>query len=321
MQKLFHFLRYDNTVPIILGILFLGAGSVFAATNPEAILSTTEQVLSIDNTYLVNKDLSTYSPTVQITGVTEDPDTYYVSYSFNTIALKDSVWQDVSNGEVMNVSKTDLGAYRDLGVYVTEQLKQKIGREIALLRDTQEIEKKQVSEKVVATAYGGLLGALISDSTETVPGYTPVIVAPSDDTESVNVVQPAASTPGRPAPSSAAPHIQMLGNNPARIPLRSHYVDLGATVTDDKDLNLGIYLMQNGRSVDMISIDTSTTSVTTISYSATDNDGNTTAVERAVEVYDPLFGDETGPFATTTATTTAATTTLETVDATSTSGQ
>jgi len=292
MKSLINFLRYDNAVPILLGIVFLGAGSAFAASNPEAIFSTTEQVFSIDNTYLVNKDFLTYSPSVEIRAVTEDANTYYVSYIFNTIALEGSQWQDVAREEEMEVSKTDLGSYRDLGVYVTEQLKQKVSREIALLRDTQEIERKQVTEKVVVTAYSGLVGAFISDSTETLPGYSPVVVVQNGTENGLSegtAGHSSSNTQSRQASSSSAPHIQIFGNNPARIPVGTRYADLGALVSDDKDTNLWLMLLLDGYPVEAVSIDTSLVSTRTVSYSATDGDGNTTVVERIVEVYDPAI--------------------------------
>ena len=64
---------------------------------------------------------------------------------------------------------------RDLGLYVTEQLKQVIDHEIAYLTEVQDIERKQVSQKVVAVAYSGLVGAFLDDRTEVLPGYTPVV--------------------------------------------------------------------------------------------------------------------------------------------------
>src|SRR3989344_1167724 len=149
MNRFFHFLQYHNAVPLAVTILVMGGGITFAATNPEAIYSAEQQVISIDNTYIAEKDLSAYTPTIEITGVTEDADNYYVAYKLSTIDLTESVWKDVVKGETITVSKIDLGPYRDLGIYVTQQLKQTIDREEARLVGTQEIEKKNLSQKVV----------------------------------------------------------------------------------------------------------------------------------------------------------------------------
>ena len=245
MRGLLDFFKYNNLVPITLGVVFLGAGAAAAAT-PEgrdaaaaAVLSQEQTVLSIDNTYIANKDLSAYAPRAQILGVTEDEDTYYVSYVIATIDLQDYVWKDVQKSEVMKVSKPDLGPYRDLGVYVTQQLKQILDRELAYLKDVQEKERKQVSQAVVATTYGGLIGQFLDTNMETLPGYTPVVVAPPEVAG-----QPSSGSNEQGAGGSSGPTgatvsggssqigIQVLGNNPARVPLRASYIDLGAVLLD-----------------------------------------------------------------------------------------
>ena len=174
------FLQYNNAVPIALSIALLGAGSAFAATNPKTIYDTKQAVLSVDNTYLAGKDLSTYTPRAQILSVTEDSDYYYVPYTVSTIDIKDYVWQDLTRQETMKVSKRDLGPYRDLGVFVTQQLHQIVQREYGRLVEAQTTAKQNLSQKMVATAYGGIVGKFLDPSTETLPGYTPVVVAPPE---------------------------------------------------------------------------------------------------------------------------------------------
>src|SRR3989344_575013 len=178
MRALVNFIKYNNLVPITLGVIFLGSGAAFAASDPQAIYNAQQEVVSVDNTYIVGKDLSAYTPRVQITGVTEDGDNYYVSYVIATIDLNGYRWQDVQKAEVMRVSKPDLGPYRDLGVYVTQQLKQIIERELAYLGNVQEKERRQVSQAVVATTYGGLVGQFLDSTKETLPGYEPVVKPP-----------------------------------------------------------------------------------------------------------------------------------------------
>jgi hypothetical protein len=296
-MRFLHFLSYNNAVPIALGVLFLGAGGVFAATNPEAIYSTKESVISVDNSYIASKDLSGYTPTAQIIEVAEDNEFYFIKYNFGTIALEDYIWRDVVKSESMKVSKAALGPYRDLGLYVMEQLQQKIEREVTYLKEVQSFEKNSVSYKQVATAYSGLIGAIFNDTSEILPGYIPVVTPPtppppsrptsvvnnnSSNNSTSNIQQPSAviNNPG-------APTIQILGNNPARIPLKSTYADLGAIVSDDKDLNLGIKLFYNGEEVRTIQIDTSTTSENQVIYRVTDIDGNVGESLRTVIVFDP----------------------------------
>jgi len=289
-MRLLHFLSYHNAVPIALGIIFLGGASVFAATNPDAILSAEETIISVDNTYIANKDLSSFTPTVRISEVTEDDDFYYISYQFTTIDLVDYVWKDIVKEELLKVSKDALGPYRDLGLYATEQLRQKVEREIAYLKEVQSIEKRQISNKTVATAYGGLVGALLNDKTETIPGYTPVVTPPPPPKSSAQVASASGSSnvpAGASGSGPGAPIIQILGNNPAWIPLKSTYSDLGAIVTDDKDINIGIHVFFGGKEVTIVSLDTSTTTEYKITYRATDTDGNIGEAVRTVVVYNP----------------------------------
>lgn len=307
------FLAYNNAVPVAISVMLLGAGSIFAATNPEAIYSSQQQVLSVDNSYIADKDLSSYTPKVEITGVTEDSDTYYVAYKFFTIDLKDYVWQEVAKTEEMKVSKADLGPYRDLGVYVTGQLKQIVDREGMRLKETQEIERKNVTHKVVATAYGGLVGKFLDSTTEELPGYTPVVTPPAPPPAPIAEAQPAQpasntdsssqsqtaavavpnntqaqTQPAAQSGDTTPPVIQILGNNPSRIAIGSTYGDLGAVVTDNVNTNLGIRVFLNGVARDSVIIDTSKAGEWTVRYESSDRAGNLGTAERKVIVFDPF---------------------------------
>lgn len=295
-MQFFDFLKYNNAVPIAFSILAMGGASAYAATNPEAIYAAQQRVVSIDNTYLVNKDLTTFAPTILITGVTEDAENYYVAYTVLTIDLQDAVWQDVISAQVMTVSKEALGEYRDLGVFVTEQLKNVVSHERERLVQTQEFERRNISQKVVATTYSGLVGKMLDERVETLPGYTPVRI---EDISDPDYVAPQVNIPIIPVdggqvvettpPSSMDPSLtlQILGNNPAEIPLRTHYVDLGAVATNAANENISLRTYMNGKEVIAVQIDTSVTGQWTVRYEATDPRGNTVSKERIVSVYDP----------------------------------
>ncbi len=308
-----NFLKYHNAVPIAVSIMLLGAGGAFAATNPAAVYSSNQSVISIDNTYIASKNLSAYTPRIQIVGVTEDPGYYYVNYTFFTVDLKDYVWQDVSRGGQMKVSKAELGQYRDLGLYVTEQLKQIVGREMQRLVQTQEIERKNVTQKTVATEYGGLVGKFLDNTTKELPGYVPVVTPRPPPPPPVVVAAVVASEPPPPPPpppptqnqpappptssspppsitppdtiTGSVPTMQILGDTLIHITVGTTYTDLGASVTGPtpQDLSLEISLSLNGQAVTAINIDTSTTSEWIIRYTSSNAYGTTT-VERRVLV-------------------------------------
>ena len=316
LQKLLHFIKYNNAFAIGFAIVFLGTSGAFAAS-PEvrtaaadAIYSQESQVISIDNSYIINKDLSSFMPRVEITNVTEDEEYYYVDYLFYTIDLADGVWQDVAKEQQMKVGKESLEG-RDLGIYVTKQLKEVVDGELRRLTETQEIEKSiGESVKQIATAYGGLVGKFVDPTVESLPGYQPVIPEPvvvATPTIAKPVVN---TTPSAPQPTVSSttsgdesdtvpPEIQILGNNPAEVALGSSYVDLGAVVTDNLNNNLGIKAEGENQ------VDTDTVGDYTITYTATDQAGNTTIATRIVRVYDP---NPTPVTPTESATTTATTT-------------
>lgn len=311
MHPFVRFLSYNNAVPIALTILISGGGAAFAATNPETIYDSAQTVVAADNTYIANKDLSSFTPRIVIMGVTEDADNYYVAYALTTIDVVDSVWRDVVKERVLTVSKGVLGEYGDLGLYATEQFKQIVDSQLAYLREVQEIERRQVTQKVVATSYSGLVGRFLDESTEVLPGYVPVVTPP------IPVVEPPAVEPQLekepesqdPAPENlpvqdtppgvenlnpssvnAAPEVQMLGENPVQIELNAAYVDLGVVATDDSGTIPQIIRYLDGAeiTVEQIAIDTSVEGEHTIRYVATDSEGKSTTAERRVIVSKPV---------------------------------
>jgi len=90
-------------------------------------------------------------------------------------------------------------------------------------------------------------------------------------------------------PDTSSPVISIVGNNPAEVTVGSAYADLGATVTDTNgdgtvNNNLGLHFSVDGISVTDISLDTSTSSVHEIVYSAVDGAGNWGYATRTVNV-------------------------------------
>ena len=84
------------------------------------------------------------------------------------------------------------------------------------------------------------------------------------------------------------PEITILGNNPATIDVGASYADMGVTVTDNVDSNLGYTASLNGgpalsQGAGLL-LDTSATTTHTILYTATDSAGNSANATRTVEV-------------------------------------
>ena len=228
MKPFFTFLTYHNAVPIAFGVLFLSVGGALAAS-PElrsgvagAVLSTTETVRSADNSYIAAVDLNTFEPKIQITAVTEDEENYYVAYALSTIDIADYVWKEVTKETTLKVAKADLGE-KDLGLYVTEELREVADSQLAYLKEVQRIERSRgVSQKVVETAYSGLVGKFLDPKEEVLPGYIPVKPPepePSQkeqqQTEGTQPVIADAAIPSSTSTDTISPVITILGNNPA----------------------------------------------------------------------------------------------------------
>jgi len=78
------------------------------------------------------------------------------------------------------------------------------------------------------------------------------------------------------------PVITLIGDNPALLPKDSVYGDLGATVSDNVNNNLG-YRTEG-------EVDTGILGEYTITFTAADQAGNVATATRLVIVYDPVFG-------------------------------
>jgi hypothetical protein len=92
--------------------------------------------------------------------------------------------------------------------------------------------------------------------------------------------------------SSSPPIIIIQGNNPAYIDIGATYADLGASVTDDHDNNLGIHTYIDGVEVSEVVLDTSAPATHTIHYRVTDTDGNISEEHRVVVVGESEAAEE-----------------------------
>lgn len=314
LKKIIQFIKYNNAFSIGFALVFLSFGGALAA-GPEgrqavadAVYNEKETIRSIDNSYIVNVDLNSYVPKVQITSVTEDEEFYYVAYTLYSIDIVNSVWQQAEKINTLKVAKNDLGK-RDLGSYVTGELKEIIDRQVSLLKETQNFEKRNgATDKVVVTEYSGLVGKFLDAKEDKIQGYVPVKSSVSEPETAVSSSpsstiettspQPNTGQTGSVKTSSSSisvvggddtipPTLTILGNNPARLNVNDSYVDLGVYVTDNKSINIGYSVALDGKAVGQISIDTIKPGEHEITYTATDQAGNITTATRMVIITDP----------------------------------
>ena len=179
MKKFAHFLKYNNTVPLVFGVLFLGAGATFAAAPAarEAVLDSEAVVTEVDNSYLLETTINDSTVTITIGSVTENDEEYYIEYQLGTMEVRDGVWQPVTRTKTLKVNKESVVG-RDLGLYAEEEIAEVHAAEIRLLKETQASERRAgLTPKVVTTQYSGLVGQFFDPSQEVFPQYDPIIPA------------------------------------------------------------------------------------------------------------------------------------------------
>ncbi|MBT9171430.1 MAG: hypothetical protein DDT18_01806 [Actinobacteria bacterium] len=177
LDSLTGFIKYHNAFAIGVSLIFVFTVGAFAASPDfrENFISSQETVRSVDNSYVLTADLDNFSFGLKITGITEDPKNYYITYTYKTIAIQDYVWQEVEKENTLTVSKPVLGD-RDLGLYVAEELGEVIDYELSYLKEVQQIEKeKGLTQKIVATQYAGLIGRFLNPKEKVFEGYQPVV--------------------------------------------------------------------------------------------------------------------------------------------------
>ena len=172
--KFFNFVKYNNAFTILLALFFFGFGITFAA-NPSSVYSSQSTVVSVDNNWLLTVDLDTYNFNLRINSIKEDEKNYYADYSYQTIVIENSVWQNKEMTKVLTISKDSLEG-KDLGLFVAKELGENINYELSYLKKVQKMEReKGESQKEVVTEYSGLIGKLLDPKEEIIAGYVPVI--------------------------------------------------------------------------------------------------------------------------------------------------
>lgn len=180
LHKVINFIKYNNAFPILFSIIFLSTSISFAANEDlrNSVIDSQEVVRSIDNSFVVSANLDSFDFNLQILDVIEDENNYYVTYSYQTIALDDYVWKIMEVKKSLDVSKVALESsyLKDLGLYVAKNLSDNINSELYYLKRVQNIEiAKGLSQKVVAVEYSGLIGKRLRSREKVFEDYSAVI--------------------------------------------------------------------------------------------------------------------------------------------------
>jgi len=176
-QKVIQFIKYHNAFTIAFVLVFVFSASVFASPAVrEAVLGkTTIEQEGIDNSFLLSVDLDNFNFKIKIDNVSQDEENYYVDYTYESLGIKENVWQKVTRAETITISKSAL-AGKDLGLYITKELGEVVDSELAYLKDVQEKQKQRGQTFVQETTkYTGMIGLVLDSSTKVLSGYEPVV--------------------------------------------------------------------------------------------------------------------------------------------------
>lgn len=197
LQKILHFIKYNNATVIILAIVLILGGGVLAA-GPEAIGEKQTSVQGIDNTALLSVDLTAFNMDFKIENIEQDEKYYYATYSYLDLVVIDNAWQYQLSQKTQKISKK---IQEDLGVYMAKFLAKHYE---ARLRDLTEGKSRAESlgeqARVEVTEYSGLIGRTLDIAAAIFPGYEPVVKRELPAPESFNL--PDANS-GAPVASSA----------------------------------------------------------------------------------------------------------------------
>jgi len=164
MRALLHFIKYNNTFPLLLLGVLVVAGAVLAATGdiPSPLSSQNRSLAPktptpTDTSLLLQQDLGRYHIKVRIENITENATTYQVQYTFNSLDIVDGRWQETKKQKSLVVQKEMLGQ-RSLTDYLTEQISQVTQQELAYLSEVQAKLFGGDRQKGQPTKYAGLIG-------------------------------------------------------------------------------------------------------------------------------------------------------------------
>ena len=172
LKNFFHFLKYNNATIIILGVILILGGGVFAA-GPEAIGEKQTSIQGFDNTALLAADFNNFNMDFKIEKIEQDGQYYFVTYSYLDLNAVNQAWQYQLNQKTVKVSKK---VKDDLGVYLAKYLlKHQEARTRELKKEKDQAESQGLEKRIEVTEYSGLIGRTLSLAAKVFPGYEPVV--------------------------------------------------------------------------------------------------------------------------------------------------
>ncbi|MBI2459580.1 MAG: hypothetical protein HYV53_03455 [Parcubacteria group bacterium] len=172
LQKISHFIKYNNAAIIILAIVLILGGGALAA-GPENIGQKQTIVQGLDNTALLAVDLENFNMDFKIENLEQDEKYYYVTYSFLDLVIIDNAWQYQLNSKTQKVSQK---IKQDLGEYMAKFMaKHYEARRRELTQEKKQAQAQGAEKRFEVIAYSGLIGRTLDLAAKVFPGYEPLV--------------------------------------------------------------------------------------------------------------------------------------------------
>lgn len=171
MKKILNFIKYNNFTVLIILIIFVLGGGVFAQTETgqTAIGAKTTKITGTDNTLLLEADLDNFDMDFKIEKIEQDSQYYYVTYTFLDMVKINNAWQYQMEESTRKIS---LKLREDLGKYIAEELKEEHDARIKDLKKEQVKALASGEEtRTEVTEYTGLVGQTLDVVGKIIPGY------------------------------------------------------------------------------------------------------------------------------------------------------
>jgi hypothetical protein len=231
LQKILHFIKYNNATVIILAVILILGGGALAA-GPEAIGQKQTSVQGVDNTALLAADPENFNMDFKIENIEQDGEYYYVTYSYLDLAILDNAWQYQLNSKTQKVSQK---IKQDIGEYMAKFLaKHHEARMRELKQEKSQAEAQGLEKREQVTEYSGLIGKTLDVVAAVFPGYEPVVKRELPAPENFNL--PDANT-GAPASSGTDNLDKVYNDYVAAHPDLMNSLQLDASSTPEQNVD------------------------------------------------------------------------------------
>lgn len=176
-QKIIHFIKYNNAFVLIVVFVLGVSGIALGNENIRegVLLGKEEMEMGVDNAVLLATDVESWSFQPQILSIETDEEYYYVSYKFRTLGVRNNIWQEIWQENLLKFPKQS-DRYTDVADYITKEIGEVIQHQHQLLKDTKKIAMTEGrTQRIVVVEYNGLVGSILNLERKVIPQENPLL--------------------------------------------------------------------------------------------------------------------------------------------------